>query len=40
MNLLRNKPGWRLWLATGSGALLGFALAVNGGALAHRLQNY
>ena len=37
MNLVRNMPGWRLWLATGSGALLGFALAVNGGVLTGRL---
>ena len=34
MSLARDKSGWRLWLATGAGMLLGFVLAVTGGAFA------
>ncbi len=34
MNLARDRTGWRLWLAMGTGVLLGFVLAFAGGALA------
>ena len=36
MSLARDKSGWRLWLAMGTGVLLGFMLACAGGAHADR----
>ena len=36
MSLARDKNGWRLWLAMGTGVLLGFVLAFTGGAHADR----
>ena len=36
MSLARDKSGWRLWLAMGTGVLLGFMLASVGGAHADR----